>query len=88
MSLPRTLSLGVGCCSHEAAAYRFPTVSPFRVLPGPLVGLEHVAWILASVQASTAHLINKLSPAFTVPWSPDPPMAACEDEGCVLVQGN
>lgn len=58
------------------------------MLPGALVGLERVAWVLASVQASTAHLINKLSPAFTTPWSPEPPMAACEDKGCVFVQGN
>lgn len=88
ISLPSTLSLGVGCCSHKAAAYRFSIVSPFRVLPGALVGLEHVASILASVQASTAHLINKPSPTFTIPRSPDLPTAACEDKGCIFVQGN
>ena len=42
--------------------------------------------ILASVQASATHLINKLCLASPLPWSLDPPMAAHESEESVFMQ--
>lgn len=69
-----SLEPGGGCCSCGAVAHRVRMGSSSGVPPkGVLVGSEALPGILASVQASAAHVINTLGLASTLPQSLDPP---------------
>lgn len=80
MALPCNLSLGVGCCLPRTTAHCFPALSPSRVSPRH-AGRLGACGIPASSLASTAHLINKLGPAFPSLGLWTLPRATHEDEG-------
>lgn len=68
------LEPGGGFFSFGAMAHQVSVGSSSGVPPkGVLVGSEALPGILASVQASAAHVLNTLGLASTLPQSLDPP---------------